>query len=73
MDANKQNFRIGSEEYTRNIHEKPTQSKRVTVWCALWSVGVIGPYIFENPFGGAVLSDFGLRGALFLNRLLFKA
>ena len=42
------------EENPRIIHEKPMHPKRVTVWCALWSGGVIGPYFFENAAGEAV-------------------
>ena len=36
---------------TENPHayiEKPTHSKRVTVWCRFWSRGIIGPFFFEN-------------------------
>jgi len=28
--------------------------QKVTVWCALWSGGVIGPYFFENDAGATV-------------------
>lgn len=27
---------------------------RVTVWCAFWAGGVIGPYFFENAAGNAL-------------------
>ena len=52
--VNKQNCRIWCEENPRIIHEKPLYPKRVTVWCALWYGGVIGPYFFEDAAGQAV-------------------
>lgn len=52
--VNKQNCRIWSEENPRLTHQKTLHSKRVTVWCALWSRGVIGPYFFEDDAGEAV-------------------
>ena len=42
--VNKQNCCIWCEKNPLIIHEKPMHSKRVTVWCALWSCGVIGSY-----------------------------
>lgn len=52
--VNKQNCRIWGEENPRLIYERPLHPKRVTVWCALWYAGVIGPYFFENAGGEAV-------------------
>ena len=44
--VNKQNC---STSGTENPHaHAPTHPKRVTVWCGLWSRGVIGPFFFEN-------------------------
>ena len=43
--ANKQNCR------TENLHayiEKPKHPIRVTVWCGIWSTGIIEPFFFEN-------------------------
>ena len=34
--------------------EKPTHPKRVTVWCGFRSIGIIGPFFFENEQGVAV-------------------
>lgn len=31
--------------------ERPLHPQKVTVWCAIWSGGVIGPYFFENEEG----------------------
>ena len=36
------------------IEERPLHSDKVTVSCALWSEGVIGPYFFENN-GGTIV------------------
>jgi hypothetical protein len=36
------------------IHEKPLHPERVTVWCAIWSTDVIGPYFFEDEVGRAL-------------------
>ena len=54
--VNKQNCRVWG---TENSHayayiEKPKHSKRVTVWCGLWSRGIIGSLSFENKKGEAV-------------------
>ena len=52
--VNKQNFRFWARENPQNLHERPLHSKRVTVWCAMTSSCVIGPYFFEDDQGAAV-------------------
>ncbi|KAJ4428288.1 hypothetical protein ANN_24306 [Periplaneta americana] len=37
-----------------NGHEKPLHAQKVTVWCAVSSTGIIGPFFFENEAGNAV-------------------
>ena len=44
--VNKWNCLIWGSENPRIIVEKPLYPQRVTVWCGLWSGGVIGPYFF---------------------------
>lgn len=46
--VNKQNMRYWSATNPRELHERPLHSDRVTVWCAVASVGIIGPYFFEE-------------------------
>lgn len=52
--VNKQNFRYWAPENPRQLHERPLHSPRVTVWCAVGSFGVWGPYFFEE--GGVAVT-----------------
>lgn len=52
--VNKQNFRYWSESNPKNLHEKPLHSPKVTVWCAMSSLGIIGPFFFEDDLGYTV-------------------
>jgi hypothetical protein len=49
--VNKQNFRYWSEENPHQLHEQPLHSDRVTVWCAISSHDIIGPYFLEHDNG----------------------
>lgn len=70
--VNKQNFRYWSANNPRDLHEKPLHSEKVTVWCAVSSRGLVGPYFFEDEHGNTVtvnseryadmLVTFGLPG-----------
>jgi hypothetical protein len=40
------NFRYWAAENPRELHARPLPSPKVTVWCTLSSIGVIGPYFF---------------------------
>ena len=52
--VNKQNFRYWSQNNPRELHQRPLHSPKVTVWCAMGSFGVWGPYFFEE--GGATVT-----------------
>ena len=52
-NVNKQNYRIWGTENPHAYIEKPTHSKRVTLWCGFWSTGIIGPFLLENEQGAS--------------------
>lgn len=49
--VNKQNCRIWSEDNPQVYVETPLHPEKLTVWCALWAGGIIGPYFFKNDAG----------------------
>ncbi|GFT69693.1 putative transposable element [Trichonephila clavipes] len=49
--VNKQNCRIWSEANQQVYVETPLHPEKLTVWCALWVGGIIGPYFFKNDLG----------------------
>ncbi|GFV04172.1 transposable element Tc3 transposase [Trichonephila clavipes] len=49
--VNKQNCRIWSEGNPQVYVETPLNPEKLTVWCALWASGIIGPYFFKNDEG----------------------
>ncbi|GFV64514.1 putative DD41D transposase [Trichonephila clavipes] len=67
--VNKQNCRIWSEANPQVCVETPLHPEKLTVWCALWAGGIIGPYFFKNDenhnvtvkdtFGDRLISRFG--------------
>jgi hypothetical protein len=44
----KHNFRYWSDKDPMWIYEKPFHSQKITVWCAVSTFGVIGPFFFEE-------------------------
>ncbi|GFT67435.1 putative DD41D transposase [Trichonephila clavipes] len=46
--VSKQNCRIWSEANPQVYVETPLHPEKLTVWCALWAGGIIGPYFFKN-------------------------
>ncbi|GFT35831.1 transposase [Trichonephila clavipes] len=49
--VNKQNCRIWSEVNPQVYVETPLHPEKLTVWCALWAGGIIGPYFYKNDEG----------------------
>ncbi|GFY30837.1 uncharacterized protein TNCV_3119971 [Trichonephila clavipes] len=49
--VNKQNCRIWSEANPQVHVETPLHPEKLTVCCALWAGGIIGPYFFKNDEG----------------------
>lgn len=52
--VNKQNLRFWGTENPRVTHEEPLHPLKVTVWCAVFAGGVIGPFFFEDVAGQTV-------------------
>ncbi|GFU54016.1 putative RNA-directed DNA polymerase from transposon X-element [Trichonephila clavipes] len=46
--VNKQNCRIWSETNPQVYVKTPLHPETLTVWCALWAGGIIGPYFFKT-------------------------
>ncbi|GFW40022.1 transposable element Tc3 transposase [Trichonephila clavipes] len=44
-------LRIWSEANPQLYVETPLHPEKLTVWCALWAGGIIGPYFFKNDEG----------------------
>ncbi|GFU81629.1 uncharacterized protein TNCV_4927601 [Trichonephila clavipes] len=59
--VNKQNCRIWSEANPQVYVETQLHREKLTVWCALWAGGIIGPYFFKNDEGHNVTVN-GDRG-----------
>ncbi|GFV69241.1 DUF4817 domain-containing protein [Trichonephila clavipes] len=49
--VNKLNCRIWSETNPQVYVETPLHPEKLTVWCAPWAGGIIGPYFFKNDEG----------------------
>ena len=64
-------FWFGAQKTRKQTYiEKPTQPKRVTVWCGFWSKRTIGPFFFENEQVEAVTGNSDRYRAI-LNEFLF--
>ena len=68
--VNKPNCLIWGTENSHAYIEKPTNPKRITVWCGFSSRGIIGSFFFENEQEEAVTVN-GDRYRAMLNEFLF--
>ncbi|GFU66801.1 hypothetical protein TNCV_1155511 [Trichonephila clavipes] len=65
--VNKQNCRIWSEANPQVYVETPLHPEKLTVWCALWAGGIIGPYFFKNDEGHNVTVNGDRYSAMITN------
>jgi len=69
--VNKQNYRFWARENPRIFTTTSTKPKRVSVWCAISTSGVLGPYFFESNVNGEnyrkMLSEYFIPTASGLN------
>ncbi|GFV95008.1 transposable element Tc3 transposase [Trichonephila clavipes] len=65
--VNKQNCRIWSEANPHVYVETPLHPEKLTVWCALWANGIIGPYFFKNDEGHNVTVNGDRYRAMIIN------
>ncbi|GFV60328.1 uncharacterized protein TNCV_3469641 [Trichonephila clavipes] len=63
----KQNCHIWSEANPQVYVETPLHPEKLTVWCALWAGGVIGPYFFKNDEGHNVTVNSDRYRAMITN------
>ncbi|GFT86657.1 DUF4817 domain-containing protein [Trichonephila clavipes] len=66
----KQNCRIWSEANPQVYVETPLHTEKLTVWCALWAGGIIGPYFFKNDEGHNVTVNGDRYRAMITNFFL---
>ncbi|GFY29930.1 putative transposable element [Trichonephila clavipes] len=65
--VNKQNCRIWSEANPQVYVETPLHPEKLTVWCALWAGGIIGPYFFKSDEGHIVTANGDRYRAMITN------
>ncbi|GFT06082.1 transposable element Tc3 transposase [Trichonephila clavipes] len=70
--VNKQNCRIWSEANTQVYVETPLHPEKLTVWCALWAGGIIGPYFFKNDEGRNVTVNGDRYRAMITNFFILE-
>jgi len=52
--VNRQNCCYWAPNNPHELHQCPLHCERVTVWCAVYSHGIFGPYFYENAEGHTV-------------------
>ena len=69
--VNKRNMWCWSERNPRELHERSLHSDRVTVWCAISRVAIIGPYLFQE--NGRTLTVNSYRYLTMIQDFFFPA
>jgi len=46
--VNVQNCQYWASENPQQLHQRPLHSLKVTVWCCISKLGIVGPYFFEE-------------------------
>ena len=46
--VNKHNCGFWSEDQSKELQKLPVHAEKVTVWCGLWAVVIIGPCFFKD-------------------------
>ena len=54
-------MRYWTAENPRQLHQTPLHCQRVTVWCAISSVGIIGLYFFEEKERAVTVNETRYR------------
>ena len=52
--VNKENYHYWAPENPPEFHQRPLHSEQLTVWCDIASLGVLGPYVFDDNEGAVV-------------------
>lgn len=66
--VNVQNCRYWALENPHELHQQPLHSLKVTVWCGIGNIGIVGPYFFEE--GGTTVTVTSARYVEMLNNFL---
>ncbi|GFT37236.1 uncharacterized protein TNCV_1126851 [Trichonephila clavipes] len=66
-NVNKQKCSIWSEANPQVYVETPLHPEKLTVWCALWAGGIIGPYFFKIDEGHNVTVNSDRYRAMITN------
>ncbi|CAI6356266.1 unnamed protein product [Macrosiphum euphorbiae] len=66
--VNVQNCRYWASENPHELHQRPLHSLKVTVWCGISKMGIIGPYFFEEE--GTAVTVTSVRYVEMLNNFL---
>ena len=65
---NRQKYRYWAPTNSRQLHQRPLHSLKVTVWSGVFSEGIICPYFFED--GESTVTVTSARYIEMLNTLL---